>query len=101
MPASSTIGIQEILYFISADGQQQIIEFVRRAQDERGSSWLAEIQTEYPMMSFLVELVANRDAPTAYAELQTKFRGYPLWLAKDQLISLHGRLRAEIDKPRG
>src|SRR5687768_17428940 len=101
MAASNAIGWQELLAFLSPAGQQQIVDFLRQAQAERGADWLPEIQADYPMFSYLVELVANRDAPTAYAELQRQFPRYPLWLAKDQQISLHGRLRAEIDKPRG
>ena len=98
---SSTIGWTELLTFLSPDGQQQIINFVQEAKATRGNNWLPEIEAEFPMFSFIVELIADRDAEQAVIELQSQFPGYPLWLAKSQLISLHGRLRAEIDKPRG
>lgn len=98
---SETIGWQEWLTFLSPDGQEQIIAFVRQAKNDRGMNWLAEIKAEFPMFSFIVELIADRDAEEAFAELQSQFPSYPLWIAKTKLISLHGRLRAEIDKPRG
>lgn len=99
--ASDTIGWQEWLAFISPEGQEQIVAFIRQAREDRGANWLAEIQAEFPMLAFIVELIADRDAEQAYAELQSQFPSYPLWIAKPKLLTLHGRLRAEIDKPRG
>ena len=99
--ASETIGFQELLTFLSPEGQQQIVLFIQQAKAERGANWLPEIKAEFPMFAFIVELIANREADEAITELQQQFPNYPLWLAKSQLVSLHGRLRAEIDKPRG
>lgn len=98
--ASETLGWQDLLTFLSPAGQQQIVDFIRQAKETRGENWLPEIKAEFPMFSFIVELIADRDAEAAFAELQSVYPNYPLWLAKNQLISLHGRLRAEIDKPR-
>lgn len=99
--ASSPIGFQELLAFLSPEGQQQIVEFIQQAKADRGANWLPEIKAEFPMFAFIVQLIADRDAEQAVVELQSQFPSYPLWLVKSQLISLHGRLRAEIDKPRG
>ena len=44
--------------------------------------------------------MANRSADEAFEELQRTYPTYPLWIAKGQLINLHGRLLAEIEKPR-
>lgn len=98
--ASETIGWQEWLTFLSPEGQAQIVEFIRQARETRGANWLEEIQIEFPMFAFIVELIADRDAEAAFIELQSQYPSYPLWIAKSQLISLHGLLRAEIDKPR-
>ena len=89
-----------MLAFISPAGQQQLIEFVREAKEARGENWLPQIQTEFPTFSWIVELIADRTAEEAFADLQAEFPSYPLWMAKTQLIQLHGRLLAEINKPR-
>ncbi|MDI1241218.1 MAG: hypothetical protein PSX80_04780 [bacterium] len=99
--ASETIGWKEWLTFLSPAGQEQIIDFIRQAREERGGNWLPEIKAEFPMFAFIVELIADREADQAFEELQSQFSGYPLWMVKDKLISLHGRMRAEIDRPRG
>lgn len=99
--ANESIGWSEWLAFLTPDGQEQIIAFVRQAKADRGANWLNEINAEFPMFSFIVELIADRDGEEAFTDLQSQFPSYPLWLAKPKLISLHGRLRAEIDKPRG
>jgi hypothetical protein len=97
---ANSIGWHEWLAFLSPDGQQQIVAFVRQAREERGANWIAEIQTDYPMLSYIVALVANYDAETAFDELQSQYSQWPLWIAKTKLITLHGLLRAEIDRPR-
>ena len=97
---ANSIGWQEWLAFLSPDGQQQILAFVRQSREERGANWIVEIQTDYPMLSYIVELVANYDAEAAFAELQSQYSQWPLWIAKPKLITLHGLLRAEIDRPR-
>ena len=89
-----------MLAFISPAGQQQLIEFVREAKESRGENWVPQIQAEFPTFSWIVELVADRTAEEAFAALEAEFPNYPLWLAKTQLIQLHGRLLAEINKPR-
>ena len=98
--ASNGIGLNELMAFVSPAGQQQLIDFVREAKQTRGENWLPQIQAEFPTFSWIVELIANRTADEAFEELQTAFPNYPLWMAKGQLMNLHGRLLAEIDKPR-
>lgn len=91
---------QEILTFLSPAGQQQIVDFIREARETRGENWLPEIKNEFPMFSWIVELIATRTADEAFDELAAAFPNWPLWIAKGQLTQLHGRLLAEIDKPR-
>lgn len=99
--SNQTIAWSDLLTFLSPAGQQQIVDFVRKAKAERGARWLPELKAEFPMFSWIVELVADRTAAEAFEELQISFPSYPLWIAKTQLIELHSRLRHEIDKPRG
>jgi hypothetical protein len=99
--SQQTIDLREFLTFLSPAGQQQIVEFIHRAQAERGANWLPEIQAEFPMFSWIVELVCNRTADEAFAELQSQFPNYPLQLAKGAIKSLHGRLKSEIEVKRG
>ena len=98
--SSNGIGLSELMAFVSPAGQQQLIDFVRDAKATRGENWLPQIKAEFPTFSWIVELIANRTAEEAFSELQTAFPNYPLWMAKGQLLDLHGRLLAEINKPR-
>jgi hypothetical protein len=98
--SNDAITWQEILTFLSPAGQQQLVDFIREAKETRGSNWLPEIKAEFPMFSWIVELIATRTAEEAFAELSAEFPNWPLWIAKGQLVQLHGRLAAEIDKPR-
>ena len=100
MTQSREIGFYDLMTFISPAGQQQIVDFIREARGTRGSNWLPEIQAEFPLFSWIVDLVANRTAEEAFEELQKAYPDYPLRLAKGQLMNLHGRLLAEIEKPR-
>ena len=77
-----------------------MIDFSREAKQTRGENWLLQIQAEFPTFSWIVGLIADRTAEEAFEELQSAFPNYLLWMAKGQLINLHGRLPAEIDKPR-
>ena len=99
--SNQPIAWSDLLTFLSPTGQQQIVDFVRKAKAERGTRWLPELKAEFPMFSWIVELVADRTADEAFNELQAGFPTYPLWIAKSQLTELHSRLRHEIDKPRG
>lgn len=98
--SEQTISWRELLTFISPAGQQQIVEFVRRARDERGANWLFEIKSEFPMFAWLAQLVCTRSPEQAFEALAREFPNYPLWLARDQLIKLHGVLKTEIERPR-
>lgn len=86
--------------FLSPAGQQQIVSFIQRAKAERGSNWLPEIKAEFPMFSWIAELIANRNAEEAFEDLQDAFPNYPLALVKPNILNLHERLAAEINKPR-
>lgn len=88
------------LAFLSPAGQQQIVDFIAQARETRGENWLDEIQAEYPLFSWIAELVCTRDAAEAYDEFAAAYPEYPIWLVKKQLIALHGRLKFEIEKPR-
>ena len=97
---NQTVTVSDLLTFLSPAGQQQIVDFVRRAQTDRGANWLPEIQAEFPMFSWIVDLVCNHTADEAFAELQSQFPNYPLQLVKGGIRSLHGRLLVEINTNR-
>ena len=98
--SNQTISWREVLTFISPAGQQQLVEFVRTAQAERGANWLPEIQAEFPMFSWIVELVCTRTADEAFADLQTQFPTWPLYIVKGPLAGLHATLKTEIERKR-
>src|SRR3954463_13639025 len=89
------------LQLISPSGQQQMIEFVQRAQRERGANWLPEIKAEFPMASWIIELVCTRTAEQALDAVCDTYDKWPVrLLAGNAIINLHGRLKDEIEKPR-
>lgn len=90
----------DLLTFLSPGGQQQIIDFVRRAQVERGANWLPELKNEFPMFSWIIELVATKTADEAFNELQATYKYYPLHFVKPSIVALHERLRAELERGR-
>ena len=95
-----TIGWRDLMTFLSPAGQDQIADLIARAKQDRGSNWIEEIQTEYPMLSWILELVCTRDAETAFEEMQQAYPAYPLYIAKGQLINMHAWLRTEIERKR-
>ena len=98
--SNKTVSWSEILSLLSPGGQQQLIDFIRTAQQTRGANWLPEIQAEFPMFSLIVQLVCSKTADEAFNELQTEFPNYPLYFVKSGIENLHARLRAEIEKKR-
>lgn len=84
--SAQTIDWKELLTLFSPAGQQQMVDFIRQAQADRGRNWLPEIQTEYPMFSWIVELVCTKSADDAFAELQAAYPTYPLSWVKPKLL---------------
>lgn len=95
------IDLKAFLELLSPAGQKRIVEIVEKAKAERGSQWLIEIQRTYPTLAWIVDLVANYDAETAFELLEQRYPGYPLRLVRTKLIDMHGVLKTEIDRPRG
>jgi len=91
---------KELTTFVSPSGQQMLIDFVRKAQAERGAGWLAELKAEFPTFAWIADLVCNNTGEEAFAILQKEFPLYPLGLAKNQLLRLHNNLRFEIERKR-
>ena len=96
---NQTISWQEVLTFLSPSGQQQLIDFVREAQQKRGANWLPEIKAEFPLFSWIVDLVANKK-DEAFEAVQGEFPNYPLFIFKGQIQTLHAALKAEIERKR-
>lgn len=92
---------RDLLTLLSPNGQQQIVDFIAEARRVRGEHWLEEIQTEFPTASWIAELVANRTADEALDDIQAAYPNLPIRaFAGDKIISLHGLLKFELDKPR-
>lgn len=91
----------EIRALLSPQGQQQLLDFVRRAKEERGQGWLESIKIEYPTFCWIADLISNRTADDAFAELQKQFPMFPLSVVKTQIYDLHKTMQTEIEKPRG
>jgi hypothetical protein len=96
----ASVSFGEIMALVSPEGQQQLIDFVRRAREERGAGWLEAIKTDYPTFCWIADLVANNTGEEAVAQLQKQFPLFPLAIVKTKLLTLHAALQAEIDKPR-
>ena len=91
---------REWLAFLSPAGQQQIVDFVAKARTTRGENWLPEIEAEFPMAAWIVDLVCNRTPDDAYHEFAAALPDYPIWIVKKHLLAFAARLRSEIEKPR-
>jgi hypothetical protein len=91
---------KEVVTFISPTGQQQLLDFIRQAREERGKGWLEELKSEFPTFCWIADLVCNKSFDEAYDELKQEFPNYPLYLAKGQLASLHANLKHEIERKR-
>lgn len=100
MSETSKVKWSDILTLLSPGGQQGLVDFIRQAQADRGKNWLPEIQAEYPMFTWIVELVCKHDAEDAFIALQREFPGYPLSWVKSGIHNLHGVLRTEIERKR-
>lgn len=90
----------DLLAFCAPAGRRAMVEFVQQAREERGVNWLPEIKAEYPLASWILDLVCNHTADEAFERLQADFPHYPLSLARGPLTDLHAALRAEIDRKR-
>ena len=97
---NTQVSWQEFVTLLSPDGQQQLIEFVKKARDERGRNWLPEIRRDFPMFSWIVELVSTRNADEAFEEVQHQFSNLPLGLVRGQIVTLHAKLKTEIERKR-
>ncbi len=97
---SEKITWREVAALLSPAGQDQLIALINKAQDERGAEWLPYIQDQFPMASWIIELVCTKTADEAYREASKAFPTYPLWIAETPLKNLHGRLLTEIERKR-
>ncbi|MBX3299758.1 MAG: hypothetical protein KF736_09885 [Acidobacteria bacterium] len=84
----------------SPSSKAEIAEIIADARQRAGADWLKAIRHEYPMFSWMIDLVVNYDAEHAYAHLSDQYPDYPLWMFKRPLFELHHWLRSEIDRPR-
>lgn len=94
------IGWRDLMSFFSPAGQNQIKALIDKAKEERGEKWIDAIQNDYPMFSWIIEITCTMDAEAAFVEIKNAYPQYPLSLAKNQLIQMHGWLRAEIERKR-
>ena len=97
---NQAISWKEIAALVSPSGQQQLVDFIRKAKEERGKNWLPEIKAEFPMFSWVVELVCTKTADEAFEQLQNEFPLFPLWMIEGKLGQLHEALKTEIERKR-
>lgn len=94
------ISLNEIQNFLSPQGQQIIVDFVRKAQKERGAKWLEEIKEEYPNFCWIADLIANKTFDDAYKELSKEINPIFLYPIKGKLKEFHETLKFEFDRKR-
>ncbi len=107
-------------YFLVSDsGGDQIAAELRRLREKHGDDFLNRFKKDFPDLTIIIDLCANYDDETAFSE----FKKYvfdqienleSVWERmliaqtahkfidqnKPALFALHGKIRAEIDKPR-
>lgn len=94
------ISFQELQMFVSRDGQQALIDFVREAREQRGKGWIDELKKEFPNFNFVFDLVWNKTEQEALDELKAEFPILKLGIMDNKLRNLHRKLKSEIDKER-
>lgn len=90
----------ELLCFVSPDGQQEIVDFIVDIRERRGADWLPTIEADFPLASWLVRLVCTKDADETIAEIAGLYPSWPILLMAEQIKTLHGRLKYEIERKR-
>ncbi len=100
MDKRGTTTVSDWLRLLSPGGQQQLVDFIRQARDERGSRWIHELKDEFPFASWLIGLVANRTADEALADLSAEYPSLPVRIVGSQIRLLHARIKFEIEKKR-
>lgn len=94
------ITFADLKNFISPEGQKMMVEFVKRAKEERGSRWLEELKEEFPTFCWIADLACNQPFDDAFESLQKELPLVPLSFFKPQLRNLHTNLKFEIERKR-
>lgn len=106
-------------FLVSENGGNQIVAELRRQKEIHGEKFLQEFKKDFPDLVIVVDVCANYPGEEAFV----KFKEYvfdqienieSVWEQmligqaahkfidqnKPALLTLHGKIRAEIDKPR-
>lgn len=93
------ISWREWLSLLSPGGQQKVIDFIWEAQEIRGKNWLPEIKAEFPLFSWIAEIVCTCTADEAVSEIADEYPHLPIELiAADKIKAFHARLKFEIER---
>ncbi len=105
-------------FFFSEAGRDEIKNEIREYQQLYGKKWLARFKSDFPDLVFIIDLVANHDAPDAFLYLkeyvakQIDLKIDSVWKQiaaktavfgflegnKTSVFALHSELKAEIDR---
>lgn len=97
---ATKIDWMQMVRILSPSSRAEIAAIIADARQRAGADWLRAISDEYPMFTWMIDLVANYDADAAYMQIESEYPDYPLWMFKRQIVELHQWLRSEIDRPR-
>lgn len=108
--------------FTTPQGFAEIQEEFSQYKSKYGEKWLTEFKLDYPDLSTIIDLIANNTADDAFLKFKdfakttieremsgkSNFFIQPAVFAamvyfdnqKPLLMDLHGKLKAEIDRPR-
>ena len=112
--------LQNFVQFLLPTGRAALVEMVREFKTAYGANWIVNFKAENPDASFLVDIVANHDAPAAFLELRSfvselideaEISAFEKMFARSvatatlngnysHILETHKALREEMDKPR-
>ena len=105
-------------YFFSDAGREEIKAEIQRYRQTHGKKWLEEFKSDFPDLTFIIDLIANYNAANAFYFLKDYIAGELdksiesvfariaakgaifgfLEANKPAVYQLHTELRAEIDR---
>lgn len=110
--------IENFRYFFSDAGREEIKAEIRQYQQTHGKLWLKNFKADFPDLTFIIDLIANHNAPNAFYFLKEYIAGELdstiesvfgriaakgaifgfLEQNKPSVYQLHNELKAEIDR---
>lgn len=92
------IPIDQIKNFITPEGQEVLVKFIRKAKAERGENWIESLTKEFPLFKNLSGLVCEKTEFEALAAIKKEYPILKLGLFDKQLVSFYRKLKSVFEE---